>query len=440
MNPSPTEVAVSTLQSTLGAWAERALARWDEITADWALVQFGIIAACYLAAVLLSGMIVPRLEARLREIKQQPRLLRILAVLLRRTRSILFALLLAVTAAVMAPLAWPSHSYFVRLAASLATAWAVISTLSRVIRNRKVGNVVAIIGWSIVALILTDLLDGAINALDAAALSVGTFRLSALMVLKAVLLFGGLLWLALLVSDLIDQRLMKGLEIDAAIAVLIGKLIRAGLVFVVIFASFSAIGVDLTALAVFSGALGLGIGFGLQKVASNLISGFIILLDHSIKPGDVISLGSTFGWITALGARYVQVNTRDGVEYLIPNETFITERLANMSHSNRSIRLELKFGVSYASDPHKVRALATAVVAKLPRVIAYPEPVCHLAGFGDSSLDFVLRFWIQDPEKGLANVRGEAFLGLWDAFKANGIEIPYPHREVLLRPTQETAR
>jgi small-conductance mechanosensitive channel len=132
----------------------------------------------------------------------------------------------------------------------------------------------------------------------------------------------------------------------------------------------------------------------------------------------------------------VQVNTRDGVEYLIPNETFITERLANMSHSDRSIRLKIKLGVSFASNPHLVRRIASAVVTGLRRVMTYPEPVCHLAGFGDSSLDFVLRFWIQDPEKGVTNVRGEAFLGLWDAFKENGIEIPYPHREVLLRSSR----
>lgn len=291
----------------------------------------------------------------------------------------------------------------------------------------------------VAALILTDLLDSVVSTLDAAAVSVGGLRLSALLVLKATILFGALLWAALLLSDLIDQSLARVLGIDEAIAVLIGKIVRAGLLFFVLLASFSAVGIDLTAFAVFSGAVGLGVGFGLQKVASNLISGFIILLDRSIKPGDVISLGSTFGWITALRARYVQVNTRDGVEYLIPNETFITERLANMSHTNRSIRLEIKFGVSYASDPHVVRRLAIAVVAGLQRVMAYPEPVCHIAGFGDSSLDFVLRFWIQDPEKGVTNVRGEAFLGLWDAFKENAIEIPYPHREVLLRSTQTKA-
>jgi small-conductance mechanosensitive channel len=440
LNPVQIKIAAAGWQPTIDEWGRRVLARWDEITADWALAQFGIIAASYLIAVLLSRVIVPRLEARLRKIKQQPSLLRILVVFLRRTKWILFALLLVLTASVMAPITWPSHSYFVKLAASLATAWALISTLSRVIRNRRIGNAIAILAWSIVALLLTGLIDSVVDALDAASISVAGFRLSVLIALKAIFLFSALLWLALLISDVIDQRLMKRLEIDAAIAVLIGKLIRAALLFIVIFASFAAIGIDLTAFAVFSGAVGLGIGFGLQKVASNLISGFIILLDRSIKPGDVISLGSTFGWITALGARYVQVNTRDGVEYLIPNETFITERLANMSHSNRSIRLDLKFGVSYASDPHEVRALATTVVAKLPRVMTHPEPVCHIVGFGDSSLDFLLRFWIQDPENGLTNVRGEAFLGLWDAFKENKVEIPYPHREVFLRTTQNAPR
>ncbi len=433
MNPETIKVAVASWQSTYDAWAERLLMRWDELASIWMLVQLGVIAASFVCATLLSWLIVPPLERRVREIRGQPRLLRLLAVLLRRIKWMLVALLLVLVAFVMAEVTWPSRSYFVRIAANLATAWVLISTISRVIRNRRIANVIAILAWGVAALILTDLLDSVLGTLDAAAVSVGGFRLSALLVMKATILFGTLLWAALLLSDLIDQSLARLLDIDEAIAVLIGKIVRAGLLFLVLLASFSAVGIDLTAFAVFSGAVGLGVGIGLQKVASNLISGFIILLDRSIKPGDVISLGSTFGWITALRARYVQVNTRDGVEYLIPNETFITERLANMSHSDRSIRLEIKFGVSYASDPHLVRKIAIAVVTGLRRVMTHPEPVCHLAGFGDSSLDFVLRFWIQDPEKGVTNVRGEAFLGLWDAFKENGIEIPYPHREVLLR-------
>jgi small-conductance mechanosensitive channel len=171
----------------------------------------------------------------------------------------------------------------------------------------------------------------------------------------------------------------------------------------------------------------------LQKVASNLISGFIILLDRSIKPGDVISVGNTFGWITSLRARYVSVNTREGVEYLIPNETFVTDKFVNLSYSDRSIRLEIKFGVSYASDPHMVRKLAVDTVKNLLRILHIPEPVCHMVAFGDSSLDFVLRFWIQDPEHGVSNIRGDCFLALWDEFKQHGIQIPYPHREVLVR-------
>jgi small-conductance mechanosensitive channel len=277
------------------------------------------------------------------------------------------------------------------------------------------------------------MLDSTLKVMDSMALTISGFRLSMLIAVKTVILFGALLWLAATISAIAEQRIVSALEIDPTIAVLVGKVLRATLFLIAVFASFSAIGIDLTALAVFSGAIGLGIGFGLQKVASNLISGFIILLDRSIKPGDVISLGSTFGWITELKARYVQVNTRDGIEYLIPNETFITERLANMSHSDRSIRLELKFGVSYDSDPHLVKSLAIDCVTALPRVIAFPVPVCHIVAFGDSSIDFVLRFWIQDPENGMTNVRGDAFLALWDVFKQNGIKIPYPHRDILVR-------
>ncbi len=426
-------MAVAGWQSTIDALGSRLLVRWEELTSVWTLAQLAIIVACYVVAKLLSWIIVPRLEARLREIKQQPRLLRLLVVILRRTEWITCALLLQLAASVMIEVTWPSRSYFVRVAASLATAWVLISIVSRVLRNRSMANLIAMFAWVIVALYITDLLDATIVALDSAAISFGGLRLSIFLALKALLLFGTLLWLALLLSDVIDQRLTTSLDIDAANAVLFGKLIRAALLFVVLFASFSAIGIDLTALAVFSGAVGLGIGFGLQKVASNLVSGFIILLDRSIKPGDVISLGDTFGWITALKARYVQVNTRDGIEYLIPNETFITERLANMSHTDRAIRLEIKFGVSYASDPHLVRELATSIATTLPRVISNPEPVCHIVGLGKSSLDFVLQFWIHDPENGVTNIRGNAYLKLWDAFKENGVEIPYPHRDVLLR-------
>jgi small-conductance mechanosensitive channel len=420
-------------QSGIDAWAERFLTWSQEFSSPSVLLQFAIVAVCFLAALATSWLLTPHLEARLRRTKGQRRLLRVLAVVLRRMPWLLLALFLWLTAYSMAGITWPSQSYFVRVAASLATAWAGIAILSRVIRKRSVANLISALAWAVAALIITGLFDSTVSVLDTAALSIGSHRLSALMIVKSILLFGTLLWLASLAGELIEQRLIKGLEIDASYGVLAGKLIKGGLFLVAFFVALSAIGVDLAALTVFSGAVGLGIGFGLQKVASNLISGFIILLDRSIKPGDVISVGNTFGWITSLRARYVSVNTREGVEYLIPNETFVTDKFVNLSYSDRSIRLEIKFGVSYASDPHMVRKLAVDTVKNLPRILHIPEPVCHMVAFGDSSLDFVLRFWIQDPEHGVSNIRGDCFLALWDEFKQHGIQIPYPHREVLVR-------
>ncbi|MCB1388971.1 MAG: mechanosensitive ion channel, partial [Rhodobacteraceae bacterium] len=187
---------------------------------------------------------------------------------------------------------------------------------------------------------------------------------------------------------------------------------------------------NLTGLTVFSGAIGLGIGFGLQKVVSNLISGVILLVDRSIKPGDVIEVGNTFGWIQTLGARYVSVVTRDGREYLIPNEDLITSQVINWSHTDPKVRLEITFGVSYRSDPYLVRRIAIEAAGKPKRVLGVPAPVCHVIGFGESSIDFVLRFWIADPSGGVVNIKSEVFLALWDALKENDIEIPYPHRVV----------
>jgi small-conductance mechanosensitive channel len=216
--------------------------------------------------------------------------------------------------------------------------------------------------------------------------------------------------------------------------VLLDKLFRLVIYGAAIIIGVQSIGFDLTTFTVFSGAIGLGIGFGLQKVVSNLVSGVILLVDKSIKPGDVISLGETFGWINELGARYVSVVTRDGREYLIPNEDLITGQVVNWSHSSELVRLDIHFGVSYASDPHLVRAIASDAAATVARVVPEPAPVCHVVGFGDSSIDFILRFWIKDPTGGLTNVRGAAFLALWDALKVAGIEIPYPRRDLRILP------
>jgi small-conductance mechanosensitive channel len=193
------------------------------------------------------------------------------------------------------------------------------------------------------------------------------------------------------------------------------------------------VGIDLTAFAVFSGAIGVGVGFGLQKIVSNFVSGIILLLERSIKPGDIIEVGSTFGSVASLGARYASVRGLDGKEYLIPNENLITNQVVNWSYSSPLVRLEVEFGVAYESDLHVVRGLAVAATRAVERVLSAPEPRCHVCGFGDSSINFVLRFWLSDPANGVVNLKGDVFLALWETFRDNEIELPFPQRDLRLR-------
>ena len=419
------------LDETITELTSTALTLIKGLASTWTLVQIGVVLLCYVAARVVSNALTPALEERVRRIESQPQLLRVLVIPLRRLTWILFALSLWLAAYVLREVTWPSRSYYIGIAATIVIVGVVISLISRFIRNRSLATPFFYAAWAVAALHIVGLLDETLAALDAIAFSIGSFRLSLLAVIKAVLLLTVLAWVATIVGNFVERRLRQNEDIAPALQVLIAKFVKFTLLTIAVLATISAVGIDLTALTIFSGALGLGIGFGLQKVASNLISGIIILSDRSIKPGDVISLGDTFGWINSLKSRYVSVITRDGVEYLIPNESFVSEQVVNWSYSTRNVRLEIKFGVSYEADPHVVRKLATDAVTQIERVIERPAPVCHVVGFGDSSVDFVLRFWIRDPKNGLTNVRGQAFLALWDAFKANGIDIPYPHRQLI---------
>jgi small-conductance mechanosensitive channel len=359
--------------------------------------------------------------------------MRFLVVLLRRLKWFIFPALLWFSAAVIRGVTWPSRSYLVGLAASLALTWVIVSVLSRIIRNRSLARIVAICAWTVAALYILDWLNSTIEFLDWAAVSFGGVRISLYTLLKGLIVLCILLWLGKIIGDLIERQTKDSDLLNPSMQVLLSQLAKTLVFIIAATAALSAAGLDLTVLTVFSGALGLGLGFGLQKVLSNLASGFIMLMDRSVKPGDVIELGGTFGWITSIRARYVSVVTRDGAEYLIPNEQFITERVINWSYSNRKIRLEVKFGVDYASDPHLVRKVVAAAVLGIPRVLDDPPPVCHLVEFGDSSLDFVVRFWIYDPEGGVTNIKGAALLAIWDVLKLNNIAIPYPHITLLRR-------
>ena len=210
-------------------------------------------------------------------------------------------------------------------------------------------------------------------------------------------------------------------------------LVSAGVVIVLHY-----LGLDLTVFALFGGALGLGLGFGLQKIFANLVSGFILLGDKSIKPGDVIQMGDKYGWINFLGSRYVSVITRNGTEHLIPNENLITGEVINWSYSQNLVRLPVPVGVAYGSDLEKARELMLAAAADTLRVLKDPKPACLLTGFGDNAVNLELRVWINDPKNGLASVKSDLFWGIWQRFRDHGIEMPYPQRDVHLKSIPDT--
>jgi len=412
------------------AWAAVAA----QISTIWIPIQLGLIAL----AVLLGWGLAALLRRRLDLVAMTmgwPVYLRLAArAFISNLGIIICIVLLVAERALMQAATWPSRSYFIGVAISLATAWVAIAILASLIRNQFVNRVVSIVAWSFAALSILGLLEPVRSGLDQAAITIGGLRISALLVLKTTALLLLTLWLATALANFLETRLRSYADLTPSIQVLLGKLIRIALIAFAVLAVLSSVGIDLSALALFSGAVGLGIGFGLQKIVSNLVSGIILLADKSIKPGDVITVGDSFGWVDTMGARYTSVVSRDGREFLIPNEDFVTQRVINWSYSHNRVRLEVPFGVSYGSDPHRVQALAVEAVAALPRVLRDPKPVCHLVKFADFSIDFSLRIWIEDPIEGVTNIRSGVLFALWDAFKRDGIEIPYPVREIRVTP------
>lgn len=316
----------------------------------------------------------------------------------------------------------------------LIMAWIVIRFASQIIENTFARQTVALIAWVIAALSIVGLLDGTVSTLNGVGFSVGESKITLLAVTKAILLIFTLLYAAIFVAKIIERRLTTATSLTPSSRVLISKVLRVTLITTGLLVGITSAGVDLSLLAVFGGAIGLGIGFGLQKGVSNLFSGILLLLDKSINPGDIIELqNGVFGWIHQMGARYTSVVTRDNKSFLIPNEDFITQQVINWSHGDDPlVRIEVNFGVHYDSDPHQIRKLAVQVARAQDRVSESVDPVCHLTEFGDSSLNFTLRFWITDAQEGLTNIKGLVLLGLWDVFKAHDIQIPYPHREVYI--------
>ncbi len=406
--------------------------RWlfDSVLVFGNLGQLVAIAAAFLIARLAAARAQTLIEAAGRRAKVGPRMSTALATAARFSMPVVWLALcwIGVTSALNA--GWPHE--LLKITASLLTAWIAIRVASNLVRDAVWSRVIAVSAWAVAALNILDLLGPTVRILDSLALRLGDIRISALAVIKGVIALAVLIWLATLVSRLLEQRIRGLPNLTPSMQVLFSKLVKIVLTLIAIVVALGSVGIDLTAFAVFSGAVGVGIGFGLQKVVSNLVSGVILLLDKSIKPGDVIAVGNSYGWINSLGARYVSVITRDGVEHLIPNEDLITQRVENWSFSNNLVRLRIPIGISYSSDVRQATEFCLRATEDVERVLKEPRAICLVKGFGESSVDLELRFWIRDPQNGTANVRSAVLLRLWDLFHEHGIEIPFPQRDIRL--------
>ena len=316
---------------------------------------------------------------------------------------------------------------------SLLTAWIIIHTATIFVSSHLWSRTIAITAWVIAALNILGILSPTILFLDEISFSLGQASISVLTIMQAIVTLGILLWISAIAGQITESKLKSAQNLSPSIQVLSIKFMRISFGAVAFIMALAIVGVDLTAFAVVGGAVGVGIGFGLQRIFANLISGFILLMDKSIKPGDVIVVADSYGRVDALTARYVSVTTRDGVEHLIPNEELIINRVENWSHSQTLLRLRQVVGVHYNADLHKAIELCKEAAAETTRILNEPAPNCLVLEFGDSAVNLEMRVWINDPMNGRANVMSELLICIWDKFHEHGIEIPYPQRDLHLR-------
>jgi small-conductance mechanosensitive channel len=301
-------------------------------------------------------------------------------------------------------------------------------------------NLARWIAWLLAAFafaaLLADSVGGAVPltaALDQAGFTLGSRRFTLLALIQIVIGLLALYAAVRLAIRLTGQSIKRSRGLDPTQQLLAQKLAGLAIIAAAFFIGIDLAGIDLTALAVFSGALGLAIGFGLQKTFGNLIAGIILLMDRSIKPGDVISVGESFGSVNKIGVRAVSIVTRDGKEYLIPNELLMTQEVVNWSYSTRDVRISIPVGIAYDCDVALAQKLMIEAADASPRVLDSPQPAVWMVGFGENAIEHEIRVWISDPEAGLGSVRSEILGRLLDLFRANGIKVPYPQREVRVR-------
>lgn len=298
---------------------------------------------------------------------------------------------------------------------------------------RSSENVLVLLVWSIVIMHLLGWLPAALTMLDSMALTIGETRVTVLSAFQLLFIVAFAFILAVWIADLINRQVARVPGISPSMQVGVSKLSRFLLLTLAFLLALNAVGINLSSLAIFGGALGVGLGFGLQSIASNFISGFILVLDRSIKPGDIITVGTKFGWVQELNARYIVVRNREGVDTLIPNENLITSEVINWSYADPNVRVTVPVQISYDNDPEEAMQLMMGCAFASPRVLQDPPPTVRLIEFADSGIALELRVWIADPTNGFVPVRSDINVAIWRAFKKAHIKIPYPQQDVYIK-------
>ena len=413
-------------------WRERLLELWDWLQSALVSVDFGVQVAALLVAAIIAFALRKPFSRALDQLFSFGVMRRVRGAAVRFLTPVLGpAMAWVFLSAVLFTLQQLQMDFFwVRLGANLVGAWAIIRSISGFITEPFWSRTIAILGWTLAAMNIVGWLDPTRNFLDSLGMQVGDGRVSVMSAIQALVLLIILYWLASRVAAVLSARINKLPSLNPSARLLIGKSVQITLLAAAVLLAISSLGIPLGALAIFSGAVGLGIGFGLQKIFSNLVSGVILLLDRSIKPGDVITLEDTYGRVNSLGMRFASVITRDGMEHLIPNEEFITTKVINWSFSDHAVRIKRAIGVDYTTDIPKAIELAVEACGSVPRVLGSPAPRCLLRGFGDNSIDLEIRFWIADPGQGVNNVSSEVLLAIWKTFADNKVSFPFPQRDI----------
>jgi small-conductance mechanosensitive channel len=409
---------------------------WQDLQQPEVVWQAGVLLACFALAWLfdrwLRGRMTPSVdeESRARQFGQRG---------LKRIALPLAMLLLVLAARPL--LAHWHHVNLLKLAIPLLTSLVLIRAVMFVVRQSFHSSApwlasfersFALIAWSIVALHILGLLPDAITALEEVSFTLGKEQLNLWLILQGIGAVLVTLFVALWLGGLIEARLMNAQGIDGNLRLVFSRLLRALLILVAVLIGLPLVGIDLTTLSVFGGALGVGLGLGLQRIAANYVSGFIILLDRSIRIGSLIDVVNVRGVVTRITTRYTVLRGMTGVEMIVPNEMLVSSVITNETFTDPKVRMATQVQVAYGSDLERAMAILVESARAQPRVLADPPPKAFLVAFADSGINLELGFWVADPEEGSLQTKSDIHLAIWRGFKAAGIEIPFPQREVRL--------